>query len=62
VLLGQGLTPRRYDALADAMPLAELERVLERMRGAMSEAVKAMPSHADYLKAHARWMPREARP
>jgi tryptophan halogenase len=52
VFLGQGVRARRYDALADAMPLPELEGTLARMRSAMSRAVEAMPTHAAYLAAH----------
>ena len=50
--LGLGVRPRRHDPLADGLDPAWLDTVLGRMREAMGQAVQAMPSHADYLKAH----------
>jgi tryptophan halogenase len=52
VLLAEGDRPRRYDAQADAAPEAQLKQTLSRMRQAMSQAVGAMPTHAQYLAAH----------
>jgi tryptophan halogenase len=52
VLMGQGVRSRRYDAQADAAPVEQVERTLERMRAAMAQAVQAMPTHAQYLAAH----------
>lgn len=50
--LGMGVRPRRHDPLADGMDPAWIGGVLGRMREAMGQAVQAMPTHADYLKAH----------
>jgi tryptophan halogenase len=51
VLLDQGVRPRRYDAMADAMPTQDLDAILARMKSAMVQAVQAMPTHEAALAA-----------
>jgi tryptophan halogenase len=48
-LLGLGVAPLRYDALADTLPLADTQALLERMRRTIREAAEAMPSHGDFV-------------
>jgi len=60
VLLGQGVRPRRYDRLADAIDKAGLETTLAQMGEAMAQAVRTMPSHADVLRACCAGYPLEA--
>lgn len=45
----QGERARRYDALADAIPLAQLQSHLTRMRQAMIAAIAPLPLHGDFL-------------
>nr|WP_314446204.1 tryptophan 7-halogenase [uncultured Sphingomonas sp.] len=47
----QGERARRYDALADALPVADLQAQLARMRQAMIAAVAPMPLHGAFLDA-----------
>lgn len=52
VMLGQGVTPRRYDPMADALPFDAVERHLAAMRSAIAAATDAMPTHEDFLAAN----------
>jgi tryptophan halogenase len=53
--LGQGLRPRRYHPMADAMPLPALLEALESLRAEVAGATEALPSHEqaveDYCEA-----------
>jgi tryptophan halogenase len=55
VYLGQGLAPRAYHPMADAMPLPALAAELGSLRANVHEAVNALPSHEqaieDYCEA-----------
>ncbi|NIJ67551.1 tryptophan halogenase [Sphingomonas leidyi] len=48
---GQGVRPRRYDALADAMAEPRLLDHAERVRTLILDAVRAMPHHGATLRA-----------
>lgn len=48
---GQGLRPRRYDALADAISEARLIDHAGRVRALILDAVRAMPHHGAMLRA-----------
>jgi tryptophan halogenase len=52
VLIGQGIVPQGYHALADAMPQAQFDEFLGNIRTLVERAVAAMPSHADYIARH----------
>lgn len=47
---GQGVRPRRHDALADAIPEAQLHQHLARLREVILAAAKAMPGHGAALR------------
>ena len=49
LLDAHGVRARRYDALADAVPVAVLKDQLSRMRAAMLQAVAPLPLHGDAL-------------
>lgn len=49
VMLGQGLVPRGYDPLADAMDEDQVRAQLRRMRAVIAQGAAVMPSHADFL-------------
>lgn len=49
LFLGQGLTPKRIDPLAQTMPMAKLESSLSHLRKAIDQAVGSMPDQLDYL-------------
>ncbi|QNM81858.1 tryptophan 7-halogenase [Sphingomonas sabuli] len=51
VMLGQNIVPRRWDPLADAVPIGDLSAIFDRMGKAMNEAARAMPTHAQFLAA-----------
>lgn len=50
----QGELARRYDALADAIPVAQLQSQLTRMRQAMIAAIAPLPLHGEFLRTIAR--------
>ena len=52
VLLGQGVMPRRYHPLVDAMPAAEAARMVEGVRALLARAAGVMPSHAEFIARH----------
>ncbi len=49
VYLGQGMTPQRYDTMADARPDVDAASHLRKLRNMMSEAAKTYPTHDEYL-------------
>lgn len=53
LLDNHGVRPRRYDALADAIPQARIERHFARIREVMLAAAASLPLHADYLRSQA---------
>jgi tryptophan halogenase len=56
VMLGQGISPTRWDPLADIQPLAELQAKATELRDNLHRAVARMPTHAEFIenscKAH----------
>ncbi|MDF0546651.1 tryptophan 7-halogenase [Sphingobium sp. H39-3-25] len=52
VLMGQGLAPRSYDPLADALPTDECGRFLAHLREVIGQTAAAMPKHADFIANH----------
>ena len=52
VLLGQGVVPRRWDPLVEAVPADQIEPVLSRMARFMRSAAEAMPTHEQFIATH----------
>jgi tryptophan halogenase len=50
VMQGQGITPRHWDPLADALPLAELQQKAAELREGMHRAIARMPTHAQFIQ------------
>ncbi|WP_205480323.1 tryptophan 7-halogenase [Sphingomonas arenae] len=46
-----GLRPRRYDSIADAIPVEHLQRQFARMRELTITAIRPLPTHGEYLSA-----------
>ena len=49
VMLGQGITPRHWDPLADIQPIAELQTRATELRDGMHRAIARMPTHAEFI-------------
>ena len=49
VMLGQGLIPERYDALADTQDAAHMAGLLSQMRDVFRQTAQRMPSHENYV-------------
>ena len=49
VLAGQGVEPRAYNPIADALPEPELRVLLDSTEAALVEEVRQMPRHLDYV-------------
>jgi tryptophan 7-halogenase len=49
VLLGQGITPRRHDPLADALPADQLKAQLARLSGIIGQTARALPTHDAFI-------------
>uniref|UniRef100_B0T4L7 Tryptophan halogenase n=1 Tax=Caulobacter sp. (strain K31) TaxID=366602 RepID=B0T4L7_CAUSK len=49
VLMGQGITPRQYDPLVDALPEPALVQRLQRMSDLIGQTAQAMPSHQAFI-------------
>jgi tryptophan halogenase len=49
IMLGQGVQPRRWDPLADIMPLGELRQRAEMLRAKLFEAIGRMPTHRQFI-------------
>jgi tryptophan halogenase len=52
VFLGQGIVPRRYDPLADRLPVESVKDELFRLKGLIRQTAEAMPVHADFIAQH----------
>ena len=57
VFLGQGVMPRGYDPLADALDLDSLTRHLEDIRALTRRCADSMPSHQDFIAQHCAILP-----
>jgi tryptophan halogenase len=54
VFIGQGIWPRRYDPLADRLPLGSITDELQRLRTSIRQTAEAMPAHAAFIAEHCR--------
>ena len=52
VFIGQQIWPRRYDPLADVVPMAEAVRQLQRLKTLIRQTAEAMPTHAAFIASH----------
>ncbi|HZD52756.1 MAG TPA: tryptophan 7-halogenase [Woeseiaceae bacterium] len=52
VMIGQGIEPRDYHPLADALSPVQLDEFLDRVRTVVHDAAAALPDHADYLRRY----------
>jgi tryptophan halogenase len=52
VFTGQNLWPRRYDPLADVLPLEDVRHQLGRMRALIQQTAEAMPMHSEFIAKH----------
>jgi tryptophan halogenase len=49
VYIGQGIFPRRYDPLADMLPIESVRTHMQRLKGSIHQTAEAMPTHAGYI-------------
>jgi tryptophan halogenase len=54
VFIGQGLWPRRYDPLADVLPLDSVEGELGRIKALIRQTAEAMPTHEEFIAENCR--------
>ncbi len=52
ILMGLGVVPKRYDPLVDLMDLRQMQLHFAKLRESITQAVGAMPDHADYIARH----------
>lgn len=52
IMIGQGVEPKDWHPLADAMPAAELGSMLAALRDGYARKAAAMPSHDDFLQSY----------
>ena len=52
VLIGQGIVPRQYDALVDALPEDALVQRLKRMSTLIGQTAQAMPDHQAFISRY----------
>jgi tryptophan halogenase len=57
VLMGQGLIPKSYDPLADAIDASTLESAMKNMRGTVQRVAESLPTHAEFIARHCRAAP-----
>jgi tryptophan halogenase len=50
VMMGQGITPARWDPLADALPLENLAKKATDLRDSMHRAIARMPTHVEFIE------------
>jgi tryptophan halogenase len=49
VMIGQGILPRAYHPLVDAVPDTELDKLGESVRAVIASCVAAMPTHEQFI-------------
>lgn len=54
VMLGQGITPRGHEAMADTLDMTMLQNLVGDIRRATAECAKAMPMHQDFIDRNCR--------
>jgi tryptophan halogenase len=54
VFIGQGIWPRRYDPLADIIPIDSTRSQMQRLRSLIRQTAEAMPPHAGFIDEHCR--------
>jgi tryptophan halogenase len=54
VMLGQHVTPRHWDPLAETLPLPELESKARELREGLHRAIARMPTHAQFIEHNCR--------
>ncbi len=54
LLVGQNLEPRSYHRLADSIGLEQLQGYMRDVQTIVVSAVRKMPEHADFIRAHCR--------
>src|SRR5260370_20828462 len=54
IFIGQGIWPRRYDPLADILPIDSVTSQLQRLRTLIRQTAEAMPTHAGFIAEHCR--------
>ncbi|HME38055.1 MAG TPA: tryptophan halogenase family protein, partial [Steroidobacteraceae bacterium] len=52
VFIGQGIWPRRYDPLADVIPIDSVRAQLSRLKMSIRQTAEAMPTHARFIAEH----------
>jgi tryptophan 7-halogenase len=50
VMIGQGLMPKSYDTLVDALDPQHLRDMVQRMAAMFEQTAQKMPTHADYVR------------
>jgi tryptophan halogenase len=54
VFIGQGIWPRRYDPLANILPLESVKEHMQRLRQLIRQTAEAMPTQAQFIAEHCR--------
>jgi tryptophan halogenase len=54
VFIGQGIWPRRYDPLADVLPLDSVVGELGRIKALIRQTAEAMPTHGEFIAENCR--------
>jgi tryptophan 7-halogenase len=54
VMIGQGMVPQAYHAMADRLSSEQLERFLEDIRTLIARTVDKLPAHDDFIRDHCR--------
>jgi tryptophan 7-halogenase len=54
VMVGQGLRPRSYHAMADRLTSGQLGQFLEDVKRIIARAEQSLPGHSDFIAAHCR--------
>jgi tryptophan halogenase len=52
ILTGQDVQPTVHDPLADNLPVAQVQRLLDHTRTVVARCVAAMPSHEEFIRQH----------
>ncbi len=52
IFIGQGIWPRRYDPLADILPIDSVRTQLQRLSTLIRQTADAMPTHAGFIAEH----------
>jgi len=52
VILGQDVTPQKYDPVVDSVPVGAMQRAVLELKAAIFKATRSPPDRSDFLQSY----------